>query len=269
MACLPPALGGSAPWALAGWTTLGLLAAFPRRQRDDKDDAVRNGRSGVMLKKIGFGRRMSDHNDQDAAKSRLSLRPSGRLELGKTVDAGSVKQSFSHGRSKTVQVELVKKRVGPAAPNSGPVRTGNAPPMASGSAGPAQVLPRTAGPARASGPRAAGPTPSGGRPLTQNEQANRVRVLEEQRRVEAQRERESRAQQALMVRSAAEEAARKAEDDARRAEEEAEAAEAAARQAERDAAAGIVAAPPKPAEAAPAASATPAGATAARPAATA
>ncbi|MBR0647669.1 translation initiation factor IF-2 associated domain-containing protein, partial [Plastoroseomonas hellenica] len=72
---------------------------------------------------------MSDQNDQDAGKSRLSLRPSGRLELGKTVDAGSVKQSFSHGRSKTVQVEVVKKRVmtpsvstpsRPSGPPSGP-----------------------------------------------------------------------------------------------------------------------------------------------------
>ncbi|WP_343896281.1 translation initiation factor IF-2 associated domain-containing protein, partial [Craurococcus roseus] len=56
---------------------------------------------------------MSDQNERDAAgKSRLSLRPAGgRLELGKTVDAGSVRQSFSHGRSKTVQVEVVKKRV--------------------------------------------------------------------------------------------------------------------------------------------------------------
>ncbi|MDO9503605.1 translation initiation factor IF-2 associated domain-containing protein, partial [Falsiroseomonas sp.] len=53
---------------------------------------------------------MSDQNDQDAAKGRLSLRPGGRLELGKTVDAGSVRQSFSHGRSKVVQVEVLKKR---------------------------------------------------------------------------------------------------------------------------------------------------------------
>jgi hypothetical protein len=53
---------------------------------------------------------MSDQNEQDAAKSRLSLRPAGRLEMGKTVDAGSVRQSFSHGRSKVVQVEVVKKR---------------------------------------------------------------------------------------------------------------------------------------------------------------
>ena len=62
---------------------------------------------------------MSDQNERDAGtKSRLSLRPAGgRLELGKTVDAGSVRQSFSHGRSKTVQVEVVKKRVvAPGAP---------------------------------------------------------------------------------------------------------------------------------------------------------
>jgi len=65
---------------------------------------------------------MSETNDQDTAKTRLSLRPAGRLELGRTVDAGSVRQSFSHGRSKVVQVEVRKKRApvgapgGPAAP---------------------------------------------------------------------------------------------------------------------------------------------------------
>ncbi|MGH7210156.1 MAG: translation initiation factor IF-2 associated domain-containing protein, partial [Acetobacteraceae bacterium] len=53
---------------------------------------------------------MSESNDQDASKGRLSLRPAGRLELGRTVDAGSVRQSFSHGRSKVVQVEVRKKR---------------------------------------------------------------------------------------------------------------------------------------------------------------
>jgi len=53
---------------------------------------------------------MSEGNDQDGGKSRLSLRPAGRLEIGRTVDAGSVRQSFSHGRSKVVQVEVRKKR---------------------------------------------------------------------------------------------------------------------------------------------------------------
>ena len=166
--------------------------------------------------------RMSDQNEQDAAKSRLSLRPSGRLELaGKTVDAGSVRQSFSHGRSKVVQVEVLKKRVivplKPVAPMRVPVQA----PADAAAARPATNTPV------ANQPRPSVGTTSPGRPLTQNEQAIRQRVLEENRRVEAQREREQREQQALMVRSAAEEAARRAEDDRRRADdEEREAAEA-------------------------------------------
>ena len=51
---------------------------------------------------------MSESNDQDGGKGRLSLRPAGRLELGRTVAAGSVRQSFSHGRSKVVEVEVRK-----------------------------------------------------------------------------------------------------------------------------------------------------------------
>src|ERR1700727_1617960 len=63
---------------------------------------------------------MSETNDQDTGKGRLPLRPGGRLELGRTVDAGSVRQTFSHGRSKVVQVEVRKKRTGaPGAPGSG------------------------------------------------------------------------------------------------------------------------------------------------------
>ncbi|MGA9869348.1 MAG: translation initiation factor IF-2 associated domain-containing protein, partial [Acetobacteraceae bacterium] len=62
---------------------------------------------------------MSESNDQDTSKGRLSLRPAGRLELGRTVDAGSVRQSFSHGRSKVVQVEVRKKRAPGAPPAPG------------------------------------------------------------------------------------------------------------------------------------------------------
>jgi translation initiation factor IF-2 len=60
---------------------------------------------------------MSDEQDQGETKGRLSLRPANRTELGRTVDAGSVRQSFSHGRSKVVQVEVRKKRGG--APGGG------------------------------------------------------------------------------------------------------------------------------------------------------
>ena len=40
----------------------------------------------------------------------LKLTRPGRLELKKTVESGQVRQSFSHGRTKTVQVEKKKKR---------------------------------------------------------------------------------------------------------------------------------------------------------------
>ncbi len=142
---------------------------------------------------------MSDQNDQDAGKGRLSLRPGGRLDLGKTVDGGSVRQSFSHGRSKVVQVEVVKKR--PAAGTPTPA-----------------AKPAAAAAKPGIGPRPAGtPTPAGkpaagaGRPLTQAELAVRQRVLDEQRKADADRQREERERQALNVRSAAEEAQRRAE----------------------------------------------------------
>lgn len=54
---------------------------------------------------------MSDTSDtKDTEKKPLTLKRPGKLELKKTVDAGSVKQSFSHGRSKMVTVEVKKKR---------------------------------------------------------------------------------------------------------------------------------------------------------------
>ena len=52
---------------------------------------------------------MSDTDSTSERKS-LSLTRPRRLELKKTVETGQVRQSFSHGRSKTVQVEVRKKR---------------------------------------------------------------------------------------------------------------------------------------------------------------
>ncbi len=169
---------------------------------------------------------MTDSNEQDAAKGRLSLRPSGRLELGRTVDAGSVRQSFSHGRSKVVQVEVRKKRaIVPGAPPPPPPA---APGGAEGSA-----------PAPAPSPRhapAAGRTGPGGRALTAGELATRQRVLVEQQRETARREAEAREREKIAILSAAEEARRR-EDEARKAAEEARlAAEAEARKAAEEAA---------------------------------
>ncbi|MCC7284479.1 MAG: translation initiation factor IF-2 [Acetobacteraceae bacterium] len=185
---------------------------------------------------------MSETNE-DTAKGKLSLRPQGRLELGKTVDGGSVRQSFSHGRSKVVQVEVVKKRqIGPAA----------APGAASSPAARATERARDAAIQQ-----------------TTEERARRVKALQEQAKEQARRDAERREQEqkvailsaAEAARKAAEEEARKAaEEEARREAEEAarrEAEEAARREAEEEA--RRKAAPPsQPAPPAPAAERPPA-----------
>jgi translation initiation factor IF-2 len=194
---------------------------------------------------------MTEGNDQEP-KGRLTLRPtSGRLELGRTVETGSVRQSFSHGRSKVVQVEVRKKRSPAAA---------------------AETKAESAAPAETARPAPAGRT------LTEAELAARQRALAEQRarreaerREQERRQAERQEQEKVSVLSAAEEARRRAEEEARRqAEEEAKrrAEEEARRQAEEEAkrraeeearraaagAAGEAAppAPPRPAPARPA-----------------
>ena len=55
---------------------------------------------------------MTEQTETEAQKpkKKLSLSLPGRLELNKTVEAGQVRQSFSHGRSKSVAVEVRRKR---------------------------------------------------------------------------------------------------------------------------------------------------------------
>jgi translation initiation factor IF-2 len=155
---------------------------------------------------------MSESNDQDGGKGRLSLRPAGRLELGRTVQAGSVRQSFSHGRSKVVEVEVRKTRT-PVARN--PSAAAGAPPPPPAGAAPA---PR---PAAAPGR----PAPGAGRALTATEQAARQRALVEQQRESAKREADRREQEKISILSAAEEARRRDTEARKVAEEEARAAE--------------------------------------------
>ncbi len=176
---------------------------------------------------------MSENNDQDAAKGRLSLRPAGRLELGRTVDAGSVRQSFSHGRSKEVQVEVRKKR----APF-------NAPPPSTGPVQAAPGVPRT--------PAAPGRPPVGaGRALTASELATRQRVLEEQKKEAARREIERREQEKISILSAAEEARRREDEAVKAAEIAAREAAEAEQRAREEAAAAEAAAAAAPSPAAP------------------
>ncbi len=183
---------------------------------------------------------MSDTKDQDTAKGRLTLRPAGRTELGRTVDAGSVRQSFSHGRTKVVQVEVRKKRAGApppaAAPQPAPIAGGGAPRPSGGSARPA---------------------PGVNRALTATELAARQKALAEQQREQARRDAERREQEKISILSAAEEARRR-EEEGRKAEEAARAAaeeerrreaEEAARKAAEEQARATAAAAPAPAAA--------------------
>jgi len=117
---------------------------------------------------------MTETNDQDRKKV-LHLAGKGKLELKKTVDAGSVRQSFSHGRSKTVAVEVKRKRT---------VEKGAAPGVADGGAAArraAEGLPSKSG--------GRGQKAGAVRQLTREEREARERALrgaiqEEQRRAQ-------------------------------------------------------------------------------------
>jgi translation initiation factor IF-2 len=174
-----------------------------------------------------------------------------RLELKKTVETGSVRQSFSHGRSKTVTVEVKKRRlitrpdgtVGEAPAAAKPVAA--APPLqARAPAAPLPPLARPAGPtltAPAHAPAEA-PRPAFGsgvvlKQLSEEEKASRARALQDFRaeagiaRKKAEDETRHRAVEEARLaaehlaserRAAEEEARKKSEEEAkRRAEDEA------------------------------------------------
>jgi translation initiation factor IF-2 len=104
--------------------------------------------------------------NEDGKKKPLKLAQPGRLELKKTVESGQVKQSFSHGRSKTVAVEVKRKRT--FKPGDGGRMT--------------EV--KAAGGAAAQldgGGVADADTPAARRNLTESERAARERALEEAR----------------------------------------------------------------------------------------
>ena len=146
----------------------------------------------------------------------LSLRP---RQAG-AVSAGTVKQSFSHGRSKTVVVET-KRRVG-APPGGGHQRP----------QGFDVARPRTEAPA-APASRPAAPADAGG--LSQSEQEARRRAIELATRQQAERERQAAEERARKDAAQKEQAARAAEA-AQAAQAEAAAARAAAEAARQEAA---------------------------------
>jgi translation initiation factor IF-2 len=167
---------------------------------------------------------------------RISLaRPAGRLELTKTVDSGMVRQSFSHGRSKSVAVEVKRKR---QLKSPGPARPGV---EAAGGAsartdetlqGRAQI---SAGLPTGRDDRATARRGVVLKPLTDEEKSARVRALADAKRAEedarrrseanAQRQAEDAArrhaeEEAAIKRQAEEEARKRAEEEARKRAEE-------------------------------------------------
>jgi translation initiation factor IF-2 len=141
---------------------------------------------------------MTDNTEQETKKS-LTLNRPGRLELKKTVDAGSVRQSFPHGRTKTVQVEVKRKRT-----------------FAPGAGGRMTEVTEAEREAEAAA-AAEAEEKAAGRNLSVAERAARMRALEEARRDEEQR----KIAEAEAAKLAEEEAVAQAAAEAVRAQEEA------------------------------------------------
>ncbi|MGX1790221.1 translation initiation factor IF-2 [Bosea sp. NPDC055332] len=172
----------------------------------------------------------------------LSVTPPKTLSLKRPVEQSTVRQSFSHGRSKQVVVE-VKRRVGGHEPAPAPVARAPQPPQA-------PTPPR---------PQAPQPAPQANRPasgmllrtLSDDEKDARQRALSDARAVEAEararaedeaRQRAAREARERSEREAAQARQREEEDRRRQEDEHKRRAESAARQRM-----GEEAAPPRPA----------------------
>lgn len=164
-------------------------------------------------------------SDSKESGGKLTLGKPGRLELQKTVDSGQVRQSFSHGRTKTVKVEKKRKRTFERNESGKMERVGEGAKLR-----------------RADGDG----VPNDG--LSNAERERRMKALEGAAKVEAERqtalkEQERRAQEQREAREEEErrraeaeaEAQRKAEEQARIAEEEARQKAAAAAKPQRKA----------------------------------
>ncbi len=171
-------------------------------------------------------------NDDKKNKKPLTLSKPGKLELKKTVEGGQVRQSFSHGRSKTVAVEVKKKRTFQAG------QSGRMTEVKDTSS--AEVQEQQA-PAPVDTPA----EPARARTLTDAEQATRARALEEARKAAEDAARESAAAQAAL-----EEARKKGEEEAlakaREAEQKAAEAEVAKEKVEEAKAQAEAASAPEP-----------------------
>ena len=152
---------------------------------------------------------MADRKDDKTAKA-----PTKTITLKRSVESGTVRQSFSHGRSKSVVVETVKRRT-----VGGPTKPAAAKPAAVPHAEKPKPAPRTEAPQKPSGVVL--------RTLTEEEREARDRALidarsrEAEERKHAEEDAQRRAAREAVDRSEREAAeARKRNEEARRATEE-------------------------------------------------
>ncbi|MGI9493450.1 MAG: translation initiation factor IF-2 [Geminicoccaceae bacterium] len=183
---------------------------------------------------------MTSTKEQDRG-SRISLNKGSdsRLELKKRVDSGVVRQSFSHGRSKSVAVEVKRKRTplkGEAPPVGAPGGAG-----ADAEEGAAPTKPATGATSRSTRAAGGAARPVVLKPLTDSEKSARFRALADAKKVEG----EARKRAEENAKRQAEEAERrKVEDEAAKARKEQELArkkaEDEARQKAEEAAARVL-----------------------------
>src|SRR5215831_15205432 len=166
--CLPVARAKCSWHATPAWIT-----SVP------KDQAIGMGRNGQESRKYRIG--MVETTKNPGEKT-LSVAPTKTLTLKpRGVEQGVVRQAFSHGRSKAVVVEKVKRRVGgaPPAKAEAPPGTDGAPAKRAG-AGKAAPAGAVAAPVTAPAQAPAPAPPKSGvvlRTLTEDEQKARVHAL--------------------------------------------------------------------------------------------
>jgi translation initiation factor IF-2 len=168
-------------------------------------------------------KRMTEANEQEAneqeQKRPLTLVRTGtRLELRRPVETGQVRQSFSHGRSKTVTVEVRKKRT--LVPGAAPEPSRAEPAAPAGASPGVNTVARAqpAAPAPAAEPIRRPVTMP--RALTAEERAGRVRALQDARKADDEQRYRAALEEADRLREAeeraVEEARRRTEEEARR-----------------------------------------------------
>ena len=154
---------------------------------------------------------MTDQKETDGKKKKLTLSRPGKLELNKTVDAGQVRQSFSHGRTKSVAVEVRRKRTFKQADDGAMTEVREAPEVKE------EEPQEPVKPAEPVVEEAAAPPP---RTLTDQERAARMRALEGARQTETEMAENRAEREAMEARRREEEKRQREIEDERRKEEE-------------------------------------------------